>query len=488
MRVAIVHYHLRRGGVCRVIENTIPELLKKGIQVALLAETASDLSPELRQCFIPVAALAYQNGAARIAPNELAQHLRAAAAQRLGGTPDLWHIHNHHLGKNTSLTEVVASFASAGERLLLHIHDFPEDGRATNYQTLRADLGARLAQSLYPIGENVVYGVLNRRDYELLLRAKIPSKQLALLPNPIVVSPIFAKNNRLKTIAYDQLFLYPTRAIARKNLGEVLLWAAVASPGQSFGCTLAPENPLARPLYDRWVNLANALKLPVEFELAKRLKLPFAELVSASHRLVTTSIAEGFGLTFLEPWLFERSLFGRNLPEITADFIDAGLRLDGLYDRLEIPIDWIDFSRLKKELANALERMFAQYAMKLPKGHLALTLADLVRAGRVDFGRLSEEMQRSVIERIAKDNSMAKAMCPSEMSEMNMIRDARADFLLRSNHRVVKNFFNANRYGKLLIDVYDHLAKASTSKIQWADPKAILRQFLCPSQFAFLKI
>ena len=42
--------------------------------------------------------------------------------------------------------------------------------------------------------------------------------------------------------------------------------------------------------------------------------------MASAHRLVTTSVAEGFGLAFLEPWLFGKGLLGRNLPEITVDF------------------------------------------------------------------------------------------------------------------------------------------------------------------------
>ena len=55
--------------------------------------------------------------------------------------------------------------------------------------------------------------------------------------------------------------------------------------------------------------------------------------------IVSTSVAEGFGLGFLEPWVFGKSLCGRNLPEITGDFSQHGVRLDNLYDRLELNLD-----------------------------------------------------------------------------------------------------------------------------------------------------
>ena len=38
----------------------------------------------------------------------------------------------------------------------------------------------------------------------------------------------------------------------------------------------------------------------------------FAALLASAHALVTTSVAEGFGLAFLEPWLMGRPLAGRH--------------------------------------------------------------------------------------------------------------------------------------------------------------------------------
>ena len=60
--------------------------------------------------------------------------------------------------------------------------------------------------------------------------------------------------------------------------------------------------------------------------------------------LVTTSIAEGFGLAFLEPWISGSSVVGRNLPDITEDF---SVELDHLYDRFDVPVDRVDLRELR---------------------------------------------------------------------------------------------------------------------------------------------
>ena len=57
--------------------------------------------------------------------------------------------------------------------------------------------------------------------------------------------------------------------------------------------------------------------------------------------IVTTSIAEGFGLGFLEPWTFNKFLNGRNIPDITEDFSKLGVKLDHMYSRVEIDFDHI---------------------------------------------------------------------------------------------------------------------------------------------------
>ena len=81
-------------------------------------------------------------------------------------------------------------------------------------------------------------------------------------------------------------------------------------------------------------------------------------MVASAQAIVSTSVAEGFGLGFLEPWVFE-SLCGRNLPEITGDFSQHGVRLDNLYDRLELNLDLLkDSSTLASRIKGSLTKFF----------------------------------------------------------------------------------------------------------------------------------
>ena len=72
--------------------------------------------------------------------------------------------------------------AEEGERLLLQIHDFAEDGRPDNFTVLRE------SSRPYPMADHVHYALLNSRDRQFLTRAGIPETQVHALPNPIAVS------------------------------------------------------------------------------------------------------------------------------------------------------------------------------------------------------------------------------------------------------------------------------------------------------------
>jgi hypothetical protein len=147
-------------------------------------------------------------------------HARLGGVTRgaFGGEPDVWHIHNHSLGKNPALTQEVSNLAMAGQKILLQIHDFAEDGRPDNYRNL-----GKLKNRLYPIAPHIHYAALNKRDDRFLLAAGIPKSNLHLLPNS--VSPL-PPTQSLKPKA-QSLFVYPCRAIRRKNLGELLLWSTL---------------------------------------------------------------------------------------------------------------------------------------------------------------------------------------------------------------------------------------------------------------------
>ena len=458
MKIAVVHYHARPGGVTRVVERAVEALGNRANCIFFTGEAAPAETPlNIRE--VPNLGYSTQQN---VRPLNLSRHARDA----FGLPPDVWHLHNHSLGKNPALTAEVTALAEAGQKILLQIHDFAEDGRPANYKNL-----GPLKDRLYPVAPNIHYAALNQRDVAFLKAAGIPEPNLHLLPN--AVSPIPTLNPQ--TSNPTPLFVYPCRAIRRKNIGELLLWSA-AMPHCRFAVTLAPKNPEVKPIYDAWVVFAKELGLNVEFDAGA--DTPFEEMMSRADALITTSIAEGFGLAFLEPWLAGKPLVGRNLPEITADFATHGLDLSALYDRISIPLT-SDAWDIGSDFLQALETKLrdAHEAYGKPWTHQSFEDARriLVLDGTVDFGILNEEQQRTII-RAAKEN-------PDIFS--GGLGDAAAQ--VAGNRRVVEEAYSPEAYGSHLASIYHKLAAAPTGAVEYADGQKLLDQFLNPARFNLLR-
>lgn len=460
MNVAVVHYHARPGGVTRVVERAVDSLGENTRCLFFTGEEARGETP-LQKKIRVVPNLGYSTEK-KFQGLELLRRARGA----FGGEPDVWHIHNHCLGKNPALTQEVTTLAMAGQKILLQIHDFAEDGRPDNY----ANLG-KLKKRLYPVSEHIHYAALNQRDFEFLKAAGIPEGNLHLLPN--AVSPL--PNSEPGTPNPEPLYVYPCRAIRRKNIGELLLWSA-AMPNAKFAVTLAPKNPEVKPIYDAWVAFAEELELNVEFDAGTN--TPFHEMIAKADALITTSIAEGFGLAFLEPWLAGKPLVGRNLPEITADFEEHGLDLSTLYNRLGVPLTseaWKIGAEFFQTLEKKMRTSFEAYGREWSDGLFEAAQAKLVQDGTVDFGILDEELQRTVIRAVKEDSSIFG----------DGLGDASA--AVENNRRVVEKAYGSAAYGEQLLSIYQQLMDAKPGTVGYADGEALLDAFLAPERFNLLR-
>jgi len=483
VRLAIVHHHLHPGGVTRIIEHAASALRGYAVDIVILSGEAPQ-----RAWGVPVRVvdtLAYEEQRAAASPLQLAADLQAAARDALGALPDLWHVHNHSLGKNLALPGALLALADAGQWLLLQLHDFAEDGRPLNYRRLRSVVGegdgARLVQCLYPQAGQVHYAVLNGRDLKLLDAAGIPPARLHALANPVSLQADTAGAEDSRS-GQRRLWLYPTRAIRRKNLGEFLLWAALAEPGDRFATTLGPNNPAERPGYERWRELAGVLSLPVSFELGANPALSFEDILSSAHAMVTTSIAEGFGMAFLEPWLVGRAVTGRNLAEITAEFTEAGITLPHLYNRLDVPVEWIGRQVLEQKARQGLRRSWDAYGRSLQADDLSRTLGAWIHKGRVDFGRLDEALQEQLIRtvtRSAEARGQLQSLClpdPGENSEK-----------IGENRAAILASFGLEQYGPRLLGIYQQIMDSPVEPLESLPGEAVLDQFLAPERLYLLR-
>lgn len=484
MRVALVHYHLQSGGVTRIVCHLQKALAQRGVKTVALIGKKPNVDGHGAVRVIP--GLQYEADRPAIGPAELVRQMRTEAAAVLGGPPDLWHVHNHSLGKSLVLPLALNLLAAQGERLFFQIHDFAEDGRPANYRAMLATMAAGrrdlLSRLLYPQADHLHYGVLNRRDYRYLREAGLDARHLHLLLNPVDLEPAKGEAPVLP-VAGDALWLYPTRAIRRKNLGEFLLWSAVAPEGNCFATTSGPENPVEQQRYRRWRQVAGELGLPVQFELVGPGGWGFVDLLRRAEVAVTTSVAEGFGMAFLEPWALGVPVCGRNLPEITPKIGGVGIRLPWTYDRLDVPLDWLGQGQVERLAHEGLERNLAAYGRRMANGDLERVLKAWVHDGRVDFGRLDESHQEVVLRRLVASRAQAALLRPAQLPEPGMLRT-----MLAENQRLLASHYTLAHYGEAVEAVYRQVMAGSVTKLDALDGEALLDRFLAPERLCLLRI
>ena len=489
MQLAILHYHLSSGGVARVVQNHLLALAQVSPEArperVLLVEGGRGrdwhLGPWAEQLPFPIHGQAIE-GLDYDAPDAVATGDLATALESMllaeGYRPEetVLHWHNHSLGKNVSVPLAVRRLAERGYRLLLQIHDFAEDFRPDNYRKLATALAEgdedSLPEVLYPQAEHLHYATLNSRDHQVLSQAGVVDERLHLLPNPVSPPERFDDAPKARRLVYEALELpntgnlltYTVRGIRRKNLGEMLLCSTLCEDSWLF-VTLAPQNPAERASFDRWKRLSEELGLPCRFGMPAGADLSFSQILAASDALVTTSIAEGFGMAFLEAWLAGRLLLGRDLPEITSDFRQTGLDLSDLYCELLIPTAWVDRRQFVDQLGRTVAGVLDAFGRSLPsQAELDRQIGRLLDGPTVDFARLPGGLQTDMIRRTAgseQDRRQVLELNPRLQFGPERFTGPAAEERIAANAAVVGESFSLAALGAKLSDIYTRLMVTS---------------------------
>ena len=480
-RIAIVHYHLRRGGVTRVIEAARDVMTARGDEVVILSGEPPLV--DSRQSGVRVVpALNYRKTGSPVVAEGLAEQLKKEASEHFGGLPDVWHFHNPTLAKNVLLPSVIRELASQGERVVLQLHDFSEDGRPGNYTSQRSffDSETSFEETLYPVAKQIHYASINQRDHDFLKAAGISRTNLHVIPNAIpdlAVSTTPAE----RPFSKDKLFaLYPSRGIRRKNIGELLLLALIYGDRVDFATSLRPENPEWQRVHGEWEDLAAELKLPVTFGIAESDKYSFLDVLGWADFIVTTSIAEGFGLAFLEPWIIGKPVMGRDLPDITRDFAVNGIEMGNLYQRIDLPIEWLDEGELMEAIESMLRRSYLAYNCELPPSAVKQTLKAWVKKGRIDFGVLSESFQIEVLRKLRENPACLDSLSipPLALYPEREIAERR---------EIIRRVYSLSSYGERLGEMYERVSSGAVGKVTHLPTLKVLQQFFNPSRLNLLR-
>lgn len=471
LKVALVHYHLRTGGVTKVILNQSQALQK--LRHPHLVLSAGPAPQGIPHAEIPHLDYLTKD------PNDpipLYQTLLHQCEQHLGGPPDLWHIHNPSLGKNILFPQLIKDIAESQTPLILQAHDFAEDNRPSNYPLLAGE-------HIYPTAPQIHYAFINSRDRGLLESAGLDPNQTHLLPNAVAPPPI---NDSRRDNPNERLVLYPVRGIRRKNLGETVLLAALAPQNTRFAISLAPENPVWQAVHHHWQTFAQDHQLPIDFAVTDCLppypdeECNFQSWIQNSTHLLTTSIAEGFGLAFLEPAALQKPLIGRDLPEITTDFYHQGINPGHFYQQIPIPLTELGRERLHHEFQQQVSNSYQLYKQPLPADELQSGWQHLTQNDVVDFGALPESFQQELILKVLN----------KEAHPFQNLQAWLAEVLAETQPTATPDslaHFSLEKSTQDLQELYQAALAAPHEEPSWLSKEKVLAQYLSSSRFHFLR-
>jgi len=463
VKIAFLHYHLKPGGVTTVLRNQVNALGDYADCVILSGAPPPSRFP----CpVIHMPGIGYdENGSAVGPPEKTAAAIENVLLDHFGEPCDLLHIHNPLLAKNHLFLDIIQALQGIGLTLFLQIHDFAEDGRPSAF----------FHGGSYP--KDCHYGVINLRDYHILIDAGLDPEGVHYIPNCVVpfdVSPVS------RTESYG---LYPVRAIRRKNIGEALL-ISLFLPGNDAIYITQPPNSLADfPSYNHWKSYVASYRLPVRFEMG--IQRNFQHLVAGAKWVLSTSIAEGFGFAFLEPWTAGKLLQGRILPDICQDFLNCGIRLEHLYVGIQVPKDWIGIQRIVERFQACLVVNRRAFGAIWPDGWIEDCLHALHQSETIDFGMLDERFQTTIVDSVRQTPAQRNELIRlNPILETMFSMDHTAELIGRNRDRVL-TLYDSDRYRERLIGLYTHILKKPVQ--QRIDQQALLSGFLNFNNFSLLK-
>ena len=497
LNIVILHCHFERGGVTQVVENHVRSLCERGLcerglgerglgergdvdRIVLVSgDRISGLSSATREAVEHVVLPDFDYDAKPWKSDSLAERsqriccslLQQFESRGMDPSDSILHWHNHSLGKNTAAPEVIRLLAGKRWRLLLQIHDFAEDSRPENYlrliNAIDADEPRSVDRYLYPLAPQIHYCTLTRADARALGEIGIPKQRVSYLPNTVLAPAGDSASSdglsRDKSLAMVRQVLglpsdarwclYPVRGIRRKNVGEFLLISQLAPEDCYFGLTLCPATPVERRSYQRWKRVAPQFASRALFDVGQHAELPFVNSLLASEYVLSTSVAEGFGMAFLEPWLLRREVIARRLANVADDFVESGMTLSKFYDSIAIPgtPDWL--ARCHEQYARSVEQAWG----RLPERFRPSLTLGPEGNDAIDFARLVPSEQVRVLQRISEDASFRHQVLERSSQLVTDLRTPMDPKAIELNGKIVQENYSPAVLSERLMSLYQAL-------------------------------
>ena len=433
MKLVILHYHLRPGGIRRIIELATPHLVKanRAIENVILAsgEKADSkwkkffenkVAPTPLSFFIEPSFnyLSEQNATAPDVTRQIREGVKKLFAESNGENTLVW-MHNPGIARNLILNrELVRECESKNIRVISHHHDLWFDNRWLRWPEMQR-FGFRsldsAASAIFPPASNVRHFTINRSDATRL--QKYFGKRIGWLPNLSERTPP-PKTERLREARVwlqrcirdkkAPVWILPCRLLRRKNIAEALLLVRWLRPRAWLVTTGGASSADEQFYFDKLSAAAQQhhwrLRLGILAGDEAR-KPSVAELLAVSEAVMLTSIQEGFGLPYLEAAASRRPLIARAIPNIAPDLDRFGFRFPQCYEEILIAPELFDW---KKEFQRQT-KLFETWREQLPRVCRRLTGEPVLLAADenpqpVPFSRLTLSAQIEVLSKPARES------------------------------------------------------------------------------------
>jgi len=464
MKIAFIHYHLKTGGVTTVIKQQV-EALKDDCDILVL--TGEQAEPDFPGDTVHVPGIGYDRGENKPGdPAKTADLVADAIFSQWKEGCDILHVHNPCLAKSINFLNILGKLQEKGIKLFAQVHDFAEDGRPLSYNFI---------DEYVP---DCHYGVINSRDYSILLLSGLKQEGLHRIFN--TVTPVVQPEEGGRT---EHLVLYPVSAMRRKNIGEAILVSLFFRNRETLAITRSPNSPADIKSFEGWKQFAADNHLDTVFDASSN--RDFRELVRSAKFLITTSITEGFGFSFLDPWAARKALWGRKLPDICEDFEKNGIDLGRLYTGLTVPVDWFGKEEFYNVWKSTLKKNCSMFKYPVDLIDFDRAFAYTIKNDCVDFGLLDERFQKRIISKVLLDDKCAdrlKIINP-HLSDIDTGSDDKN--LIENNFKKVADNYNKELYRKKLLDIYSKVINREVR--HRINKKILISQFLDAMNFSLLK-
>jgi hypothetical protein len=284
--------------------------------------------------------------------------------------------------------------AGIKKKFIYRVHDFVQQRphffrNVKKFHEYRFGVVPNWHSVLYPALPNIKYIAINRYDRSRLIEHGIEENNIFYIPNSVdsAMIPPDDRTDELRTKIIHQekldssvrFILYPVRCVRRKNVEEAIFFTCflnslatgntTRNPGHIKGkfhllVSLRPGSGDDARYANQLIEFANKHRLPVSIgfndlvalererdpqDPTKIERYGVGDMVRVADLVITTSVLEGFGFAYLEPWILDRPVIGRSIPFITPDFQSQGMKLGHLYTVLFVA--GRDFKDIGKEEA-----------------------------------------------------------------------------------------------------------------------------------------